>query len=121
MTAARLPVTRALAALIAKATGRPCGIAELPRIQQESGEWEPAPPPYAILDSLPGMFSGPPLWDWQADAAWSYQVTSVGEREDQDEGAVQRAAEAEAAHVAARVELDGASDCLTFRARSWKS
>jgi hypothetical protein len=28
---------------------------------------------------------GPPLWDWHADAAWAYQVTSVGERADQVE------------------------------------
>ncbi|MGP8301997.1 hypothetical protein ACTPOK_29570 [Streptomyces inhibens] len=83
MTAARLPVTRALAALIAKTTGRPCGLGELPRMQTESGEWEPASAPYTILDSLPGNFSGPPLWDWHADAAWMYQVTSVGERDDQ--------------------------------------
>ncbi|GAA1919827.1 hypothetical protein [Streptantibioticus ferralitis] len=83
MTTARLPVTRALAALIAQATGRPCGVGELPRVRCASGEWEPASVPYAILDSLPGTFSGPPLWDWQADAAWSYQVTSVGERDDQ--------------------------------------
>ncbi|KOG89346.1 hypothetical protein [Streptomyces varsoviensis] len=42
-----------------------------------------APVPYAILDSLPATFSGRPLWDWHADAAWTYQVTSVGERDDQ--------------------------------------
>ncbi|WP_407286426.1 hypothetical protein [Streptomyces sp. BP-8] len=83
MTAARLPVTRALAALIETATGRPCGIGELPRVRGKSGEWEPATCPYAILDSLPGEFSGPPLSDWHADAAWTYQVTSVGERDDQ--------------------------------------
>ncbi|MDN0193917.1 hypothetical protein [Streptomyces sp. S.PNR 29] len=83
MSAPRLPVTRALAALIEKATGRPCGIGELPRVQLESGEWEPAGAPYTVLDSLPGEFSGPPLEDWHADAAWGYQVTSVGEREDQ--------------------------------------
>ncbi|MFE0190725.1 hypothetical protein [Streptomyces sp. NPDC058989] len=83
MTAARLPVTRALAALIAKTTGRPCGTGELPRVRRESGEWEPATAPYTILDSLPGEFSGPPLSDWHADAAWTYQVTSVGERDDQ--------------------------------------
>ncbi|NUK32214.1 hypothetical protein HRW12_00180 [Streptomyces lunaelactis] len=83
MTAPRLPVTRALAALIAKATGQPCGIGELPLVRARSGEWEPASVPYTILDSLPGEFSGPPLWDWHADAAWSYQVTSVGERDDQ--------------------------------------
>ncbi|MER6086834.1 hypothetical protein [Streptomyces bluensis] len=83
MTAARLPVTRALVALLEQTTGRPCGVGELPRVQIRSGEWEPAAAPYAILDSLPGEFSGPPLWDWHADAAWTYQVTSVGEREDQ--------------------------------------
>ncbi|WP_406722899.1 hypothetical protein OG968_24190 [Streptomyces althioticus] len=81
---ARLPVTRALAALVEQATGRPCGIGELPRVQGKSG-WEPAPAPYTIRDSLPAEFSGPSLWDWHADAAWSYQVTSVGERTDQVE------------------------------------
>ncbi|MEU3973421.1 hypothetical protein [Streptomyces bacillaris] len=81
---ARLPVTRALAALVEKATGRPCGIGELPRVEGKSG-FEPATAPYTILDSLPGEFGGPPLWDWHADAAWSYQVTSVGERGDQVE------------------------------------
>ncbi|MFI1163254.1 hypothetical protein ACH4UM_06500 [Streptomyces sp. NPDC020801] len=53
-------------------------------MQRKSG-WEPAPAPYTILDSLPAEFGGPPLWDWHADAAWSYQVTSVGERADQVE------------------------------------
>ncbi|MGW3031185.1 hypothetical protein ACWDCB_08105 [Streptomyces sp. NPDC001178] len=81
---ARLPVTRALVALIERTTGCPCGIGELPRVQEKSG-WEPSPVPYTILDSLPAEFSGPPLWDWHADVAWSYQVTSVGERTDQVE------------------------------------
>ncbi|WP_330340164.1 hypothetical protein [Streptomyces sp. NBC_00557] len=81
---ARLPVTRALATLIEHTTGRPCGIGELPRVQGKSG-WEPPLAPYTILDSLPAEFGGPPLWDWHADAAWSYQVTSVGERADQVE------------------------------------
>ncbi|MDQ0990717.1 hypothetical protein [Streptomyces sp. V3I7] len=81
---ARLPVTRALAALVEKATGRPCGIGELPRVEGKSG-WEPASSPYTVLDSLPAEFGGPPLWDWHADAAWSYQITSVGERGDQVE------------------------------------
>ncbi|WP_153182629.1 hypothetical protein [Streptomyces sp. E2N166] len=81
---ARLPVTRALAALLEHVTGRPCGVGELPRAQGKSG-WEPAPVPYTILDSLPAEFAGPPLWDWHADASWAYQVTSVGERADQVE------------------------------------
>ncbi|WP_432190843.1 hypothetical protein [Streptomyces sp. bgisy027] len=79
---ARLPVTRALAALVEHTTGRPCGIGELPRVEGKSG-WELAAAPYTVLDSLPAEFGGPPLWDWHADAAWSYQVTSVGERGDQ--------------------------------------
>ncbi|GHE06577.1 hypothetical protein [Streptomyces alanosinicus] len=83
MSLARLPVTRALAMLIEQATGRPCGVAELPRARTESGEWNPTAAPYTILDSLPSAFTGPPLWDWHADAAWTYQVTSVGERGDQ--------------------------------------
>ena len=82
MTLARLPVTRAVAALVAEATGRPCGIGGLPRVRTGDG-WEAAAVPYAVLDSLPGSFSGPPLWDWHADAAWAYQVTSIGGREDQ--------------------------------------
>ncbi|MFE6718445.1 hypothetical protein ACFVDU_12745 [Streptomyces albidoflavus] len=81
---ARLPVTRALAALVEAATARPCGIGELPRVEAASG-WEPAPAPYTVLDSLPAEFGGPPLRDWHADAAWSYQISSVGERADQVE------------------------------------
>ncbi|MEU3783405.1 hypothetical protein [Streptomyces sp900129855] len=46
-------------------------------------EGEPATLPYAILDSLDGEFTGPEFADWHADAAWTYQVTSVGERADQ--------------------------------------
>lgn len=81
---ARLPVTRALAALLEQATERPCGCGELPRVRGKFG-WTPARVPYAILDSLPAEFAGPPLSDWHADAAWSYQVTSVGKRGDQVE------------------------------------
>ncbi|MFG2227659.1 hypothetical protein [Streptomyces sp. NPDC048644] len=84
MTApARLPVTRALAALLEQATGRPCGLGELPRVQEQPGQWVAAAAPYTILDALPADFSGPGLWNWHADASWSYQVTSVGERADQ--------------------------------------
>lgn len=83
MTPPRLPLTRAMAALVEGTTGRPCGIGQLPRVPDEQGEWRPSCVPYTILDSLPGDFTGPPLWDWQADAAWMYQVTSVGERVDQ--------------------------------------
>ncbi|MEV6352207.1 hypothetical protein [Streptomyces hydrogenans] len=35
------------------------------------------------MGSLPGEFSGPSFGDWQADATWTSQATSVGERADQ--------------------------------------
>lgn len=79
MTIPRLPLTRALVAVLAEGTGRPCGLGVLPR----AVDGEPAAFPYLILDSLPGEFSGPSFADWHADAAWTYQVTSVGERADQ--------------------------------------
>ncbi|MDQ8707869.1 hypothetical protein RCO28_36185 [Streptomyces sp. LHD-70] len=81
MSLPRLPLTRALRSLLAEVTGRPCGLGVLPRAPN-SGV---ADFPYVILDSLPGEFSGPGFADWHADASWTYQVTSVGERVDQVE------------------------------------
>ncbi|MBC9717809.1 hypothetical protein H9Y04_35290 [Streptomyces sp. TRM66268-LWL] len=81
MSLPRLPLTRALRTLVADATGRPCGLGVLPR----GPDGRAADFPYAILDSLPGEFSGPGFADWHADVSWSYQVTSVGERADQVE------------------------------------
>ncbi|GGL03358.1 hypothetical protein [Streptomyces flaveus] len=79
MSPPRLPLTRALLGMLAVGTGRPCGLAVLPR----AADGKPAAFPYLILDSLPGEFSGPSFADWQADAAWTYQAASVGERADQ--------------------------------------
>ncbi|MFE0642811.1 MULTISPECIES: hypothetical protein [unclassified Streptomyces] len=79
MSPPRLPLTRALVGVLAAGTGRPCGLGVLPR----AADGQPAGFPYLILDSLPGEFSGPSFADWQADATWTYQVTSVGERADQ--------------------------------------
>lgn len=79
MSPPRLPLTRALVDVLAANSGRPCGLGVLPR----AADGQPAAFPYLILDSLPGEFSGPSFANWQADAAWSYQATSVGERADQ--------------------------------------
>ncbi|MDH2389393.1 hypothetical protein QCN29_11430 [Streptomyces sp. HNM0663] len=79
MSPPRLPLTRALVDVFAVGTGRPCGLGVLPR----TADGQAAAFPYLILDSLPGEFSGPSFGDWQADAAWTYQATSVGERADQ--------------------------------------
>ncbi|MFI5688606.1 hypothetical protein [Streptomyces sp. NPDC051636] len=79
MSLPRLPLTRALVNVLAAGTGRPCGLGVLPR----APDGQAAAFPYLILDSLPGEFSGPSFADWQADAAWTYQATSVGERADQ--------------------------------------
>ncbi|KPI15660.1 hypothetical protein OK074_2105 [Actinobacteria bacterium OK074] len=79
MSLPRLPLTRALLGALAVGTGRPCGLGVLPR----AADGNPAPYPYLVLDSLPGEFSGPSFADWQADATWTYQATSIGERADQ--------------------------------------
>ncbi|MFI1735212.1 hypothetical protein ACH40E_39540 [Streptomyces acidicola] len=79
MSPPRLPLTRALVDALSAGTSRPCGLTVLPR----AADGEPAAYPYLVLDSLPGEFSGPSFADWQADAAWTYQVTSIGERADQ--------------------------------------
>ncbi|MFI1563857.1 hypothetical protein ACH4ZX_12490 [Streptomyces sp. NPDC020490] len=79
MTLPRLPLTRALVDVLATSIGRPCGLTVLPR----AAEGKPPAFPYLILDSLPGEFSGPGFADWHADATWTYQATSVGERADQ--------------------------------------
>ncbi|MGC9539982.1 hypothetical protein [Streptomyces sp. UG1] len=79
MSPPRLPLTRALVDVLTAGTGRLCGLTVLPR----ASDGKPAAFPYLILDSLPGEFSGPPFADWHADATWTYQTTSVGERADQ--------------------------------------
>ncbi|WP_149183318.1 hypothetical protein [Streptomyces sp. TRM49041] len=79
MSPPRLPLTRALVNVLGAGTGRPCGLGVLPR----TADGKTAAFPYLILDSLPGEFSGPSFGDWQADATWTYQATSVGERADQ--------------------------------------
>ncbi|MDQ8706862.1 hypothetical protein RCO28_30980 [Streptomyces sp. LHD-70] len=79
MSLPRLPLTKALALLVQIGTERPCGIGEFPK----AADGQAATFPYSVLYSLPGDFSGPALFDWHADAAWTYQVTSVGTRDDQ--------------------------------------
>jgi hypothetical protein len=79
MSPPRLPLTRALVDVLAAGTGRPCGLGVLPR----AADGQPSAFPYLVLDSLPGEFSGPAFTDWHADAGWTYQATSVGERADQ--------------------------------------
>ncbi|WP_316749233.1 hypothetical protein [Streptomyces herbicida] len=79
MSPPRLPLTQALVDVLTAGTGRPCGLTVLPR----ATDGGPAAFPYLILDSLPGEFSGPSFANWHADATWTYQATSVGERADQ--------------------------------------
>ncbi|MEU9014245.1 hypothetical protein AB0D12_31650 [Streptomyces sp. NPDC048479] len=64
----RLPVTMALSAMLATASGMPVG-----RGRRPTG----AEPPYYLLYAMPVTLSGPPLEDENADASLIYQVTSV--------------------------------------------
>lgn len=64
----RLPVTMALSALLASASGLPVGRGSKPTN---------ANPPYYLLYALPAEVSGAPLADEHEDASFVYQVTSV--------------------------------------------
>lgn len=65
---ARLPVTMALSALLASATGLPVGRGSKP---------PNVVPPYFLLYAMPAELSGAPLADEHEDASLVYQVTSV--------------------------------------------
>lgn len=64
----RLPVTMALSALLASATGLPVGRGRKP---------ESAIPPYYLLYAVPASVSGAPFSDLNEDATLVYQVVSV--------------------------------------------
>lgn len=63
----RLLVTRAVATMLADATGRPVGRGQMPK----------ADPPYYIVDSVDTAVDGAPFPDEKEDASLVYQVTSV--------------------------------------------
>lgn len=76
----RGPVSKALQAMIAKATGRPCGLGSLPLVNGQ-----PASVPYTVLYPLGGPVGGAPLAGQSEDAGLVYQLTSVASRTDQAE------------------------------------
>lgn len=78
---ARLPVTRSVVALLAEATGKPCGLGVLPRTASGS----PVLPPYTVLHSLPWQVGGAPFSDLSEDASALYQAGCVAENAEQAE------------------------------------
>jgi hypothetical protein len=81
----RLPVTKALIALITDSTGHPCGHGRLP-----TAEGNPLPPPYYVVHALPFVPEGAPMTDLNEDACLYYQVTCVAEQDDQAESMADR-------------------------------
>ena len=82
MTPDRRPVTEALVAFLATATGKPVGRATAPL----GVDGTPAAPPFAVVYPLPGGDTWGPVYDApDAGAQLPYQVTSVGLRADQAE------------------------------------
>lgn len=65
-------VTEALEALLAAATGKPCGTGALPLV-----EGRPAEPPYTVVRSLTLTLDGAPFTDLHEDSGTSYQVECV--------------------------------------------
>lgn len=76
----RAPLTPAVRAILAAATGRPCGVGGLPLV-----DGKPAPLPYSVLYPLGGPVDGAPFSDASEDSHLSYQVTIVAARTDQAE------------------------------------
>ena len=78
----RRPVTDAVVAFLAAGTDRPIGDARAPYKNGDAAQTET--PPYAIVYPIPGAgFSGAFFATPEEDAAFEYQVTSVGWRADQ--------------------------------------
>lgn len=71
---ARRPVTKALATLIATATGKPCGVLEIPPPVPPETRVDP---PYYVLYSLDADVGGAPVADENEDASFVYQITCV--------------------------------------------
>lgn len=75
-------LTRAIVALLESATERPCAAVHPPYPGGDAAV--PAPFPYSILYPITGgALSGSFFYHPEEDAAFAYQVTSCGERDDQ--------------------------------------
>ncbi|MEU7576727.1 hypothetical protein AB0B50_03890 [Streptomyces sp. NPDC041068] len=85
----RARVTDAVQAMLAMATGKPCGRGRLPLIGGK-----PAALPYTVLYPQGGPVGGAPLADRSEDARLVYQVTIVAARADQAEWLADRVRQA---------------------------
>ncbi|MEV0446301.1 hypothetical protein AB0I84_10345 [Streptomyces spectabilis] len=85
----RSRVTEAVQAMLAAATGKPCGRGSLPRVAGK-----PAPLPYTVLYPQGGPVGGAPLADRSEDAFLIFQVTVVAARTDQAEWLADRVRQA---------------------------
>ena len=76
----RLQMNKALRLMLATGVGKPVGMGGFPT----TAGGVPVQGQYAVLYAIPpSVFTGPPLADGHADVTWTYQVTCVGQREDQ--------------------------------------
>ena len=76
----RLQMNKALRLMLATGIGKPVGMNGFPT----TAGGLPVLGQFAVLYAIPpSTFSGPPLADGHADVTWTYQVTCVGQREDQ--------------------------------------
>jgi hypothetical protein len=90
----RLPMTKALKALIAEVTGKPCEIRRIPQVPKLDPKTQapvvpeslvPVDPPFTILHPITSVYSGPGLVDVHADVVWTYQAQIATLRGDQAE------------------------------------
>lgn len=84
-TPQRLPVTKALVAMLEQATGKPVGRGKAPTTDPPAGQTDrpPADPPYTIVDAIPGGYVEAQSMDGRFTyAEWVYQLTSVSAKDD---------------------------------------
>jgi len=74
-------MTKALKALLATATGKPCEIRTIPRLSDGTA----VAAPFTILYPLWSNYSGPAFHDIHEDVEWNYQASLAALRGDQIE------------------------------------
>lgn len=88
MPPSRLPLTQAVRSLLGTVTGLQVGLGTVPAItpaEEAAGKVAPSLPYLILYPLMGGGFAGPSYTDYEADATYPYQVTTIAENGEQVE------------------------------------
>lgn len=108
MPPSRLPLTQAVRSLLGTVTGLHVGLATVPPItaaEEAAGAVAPGLPYLILYPLMGGGFAGPSFADYEADATYPYQVTTVAETGEQADYWADRVRQAMIGRSAAGVYL----------------